>query len=62
MNSGGLPTTRGQTVGEGRAFVEGGEAVLGGAISVSLTTGDPKIGPLLSFESPCLTQYVRKVS
>jgi len=62
MNSRGLPTTRGQTVGEGRAFVLGGAVVLGGAASVLPTSGGPKMGPFLSFASPCLTQYVRKVS
>jgi hypothetical protein len=39
MNSRGLPTTRGQTVGEGRAFELGGAVVLGGAASVLPTSG-----------------------
>jgi hypothetical protein len=56
MNSLGLPATRGQTVGEGRAFALGGEAVLGGTTSVSPTTREPKMGLFLSFESPSLTQ------
>jgi hypothetical protein len=41
MNSRGLPTTRGQTVGEGRAFELGGAVVLGGAASVLPTSGGP---------------------
>jgi hypothetical protein len=56
MNSLGLPTTRGQTVGEDRAFALGGAVVLGGAALVLPTSDGPKMGPFLSFESPSLTQ------